>query len=94
MIMNRKNISTPILLGKNLQAKTSTFWVDVNYVDSFCAHLKEKKVKFKRSKAAISESGCSHDLKTEQPIGNAIEIEYADDIGNLLLGWSIPSTGL
>jgi hypothetical protein len=92
--MNQKNISTPILLVKNLQAKTTTLWVDINYANSFCAHLKEKKVNFKRSNVAISESGCSHDLKIWKPIGNEIEIEYADDIGNLLLGWRIPSTGL
>jgi len=85
--MKQKNISTPILLGKNRQDKTSTLWVDINYADSFCAFLKEKKFKFKRSKAAISESGCSQDLKIGQPIGNEIVIEYIGDVPNLLLGW-------
>ena len=94
MIMKQKNISTPILLVKNLQAKTTTLWVDIIYADSFCEHLKQKKVNFKRSNVAVSESGCSHDLKIWKPIGNEIKIEYADDIGNLLLGWRIPSTGL
>jgi hypothetical protein len=85
--MKKKNISTPILLVKNVQAKTITLWVDVNYADSFCAHLKVKKVNCKRSKVAISVSGCPHDLKFWDLIGNEIVIEYSGDVPNLLLGW-------
>jgi hypothetical protein len=77
-----------------MQAATTILWVDINYADSFCAHLKGKKINFKRSNIAKSETGCSHDLKLWEPIGNEVVVDYTADIGNLLHGWKIPPTGL
>lgn len=81
-------IKTPILLPlKSQKANATALWVDINYANSFCEHLKEGKINFKRSSVPTSENGSSKDLKIDGPIGNEIIMEYTGDVPNLLVGW-------
>ena len=83
-------IPTHILVPlQNKQANTSSLWLDINFIDSFCAHLKGKNIKFKRLRIPISEDGRSENLKIEEAIGNEIVMEYTGDIGNLMHGWDM-----
>ena len=92
--MNEITPYDKILLPKSADDKTTTLLVDIHYTASFCDHLKKKGIKYTQLPEKVYPEGYEKGIKFRQTVWFQIVIEYTGDIGNLLLGWDIPSLGM
>jgi len=82
--------------SQNAATNLTIVSIDLNYADSFCQHLADNKIDFKRSKIAVAEFGWDNDKNRWEFIGNEIQVKRVRDFIELVNSWfkTIPPLGL